>query len=322
VRYRIEPIRAALRPAGHWFAVEAMPRTVVGRLACLRRLKYSDVVIVQRRLISPGETALLRRSVRHLIFDFDDAVFQKDSYHPRQESPRRMKRFQAMVRAADQVFAGNEYLAESAARHTQASKIKEVPTCVNTAEYTPAAHRREGSGVRVVWIGSSSTLRGLELQQGLWERVSQALPGLEFRILCDRFPEWKQVNVVPVPWDEGTEREQLAKCDIGLAWLPDDAWSRGKCGLKVLQYMAAGLPVVTNPVGVHRQMVRPGVTGFWAMRPEEWITALGRLMRDAQLRSILGRQGRGMVEQHFGTTLLVKTWKASLRQIELSRDAA
>ena len=96
-----------------------------------------------------------------------------------------------------------------------------------------------------------------------------------------------------------TEAEEIADADIGLSWLPDDTWSLGKCGLKVLQYMAAGLPVVANPVGMNREMVIHGETGFLASTREEWATAVTRLARDPQLRQQMGAAGRQFVERHY-----------------------
>jgi glycosyltransferase involved in cell wall biosynthesis len=321
VRYRIDPVRRMLASAGHRFDVEPMPRRLWGRLQRFRRLRDTDMVIVQRRLISTAEVALLRRYARRLVFDFDDALFRKDSYHRRPASLRRMARFAAMVRAADHVFAGNEFLASEASRHTSPSKIQVVPTCVDLDRYHPAGHVRQGEGVRLVWIGSSSTLRGLELQRLLWEEVCRALPGLELRLICDRFPAWNIDRLICIPWSEATEAQELAECDIGLSWLPDDDWSRGKCGLKVLQYLAAGLPVVANPVGLHQSLVLPGETGFCADRAADWIGALSRLMYDPQLRAILGGQGRLLVQREYSLQRLETKWKSILPG-ESSRSSA
>ena len=77
-------------------------------------------------------------------------------------------------------------------------------------------------------------------------------------MICDRFPSFETLPVVPIPWAEEWEAHDLAAGQIGISWLPDDLWSRGKCGLKVLQYQAARLPVVANPVGMQAEMIEPG----------------------------------------------------------------
>lgn len=313
LRYRIDPVRAALRSEGHWFGTQKMPSTPWGRFALYRDLRHAHVVIVQRKLLSAWEVPILRRVSKHLIYDFDDALFQKNSYQIQKRSSRRLSRFKAIVQAADQVFAGNTYLAEVASQFTSSNKIVVMPTCVDAQRYPIATHEREGAGVRLVWIGSSSTLRGLEQRADLWNRLGQALPGLEMHIICDRFPQWSGIKVVPIPWSGPTETSYLARCDIGLAWMPDDNWSQGKCGLKVLQYQAAGLPVVTNPIGVNREMVRADVNGYWANSVEDWITAIKRLMDDASLRRTMGQHGRQQVDTTYSTEQLIGRWKKALR---------
>jgi glycosyltransferase involved in cell wall biosynthesis len=108
-----------------------------------------------------------------------------------------------------------------------------------------------------------------------------------------------------------TEADELARCDIGISWLPDDPWSRGKCGLKVLQYMAAGLPVVANPLGMNQEMVVHGETGYLANTPAEWATAVERLAHDPTLRARLGAAGRKLVAERFSTS----TWGARFAEL-------
>src|SRR5207249_9771653 len=116
------------------------------------------------------------------------------------------------------------------------------------------------------------------------------------KLICDRFLKFANLPVTRCRWSGEDEAGDLATADIGISWLPDDAWSRGKCGLKVLQYMAAGLPVVANPVGVQAELVRDGETGFLVRTPEQWQQAIGRLTHDPQLRQRLGQAGRRRVE--------------------------
>ena len=117
-------------------------------------------------------------------------------------------------------------------------------------------------------------------------------------------------------------RRRSAAADIGISWLPNDLWSRGKCGLKVLQYMAAGLPVVANPVGVQGDMVRHGETGFLANTDEEWLEAIGRLARDPVLRQCMGRAGRRRVEAHFSVGTGFASWLSLLGRLAQHGDVA
>src|SRR5262249_30819219 len=152
---------------------------------------------------------------------------------------------------------------------------------------------------QLVWIGSSSTLRGMERIQPLLENLGKRQPGLEWKIICDRFLTLRALPVLRCPWSETSEAAELAQADIGISWLPDDLWSRGKCGLKILQYMAAGLPVVANPVGMQAALVRDGETGFLVRTEEEWHDAIARLAVDPALRRRMGLAGRALVETRF-----------------------
>lgn len=315
LRYRIDPVRAAFRAQGHWFSIQKMPRTLWGRWALYRELRHAHVVVLQRKLLSTWELPLLRRAARHLIFDFDDAFFQNNSTQHNTRAPRRLTRFKAMVQAADQVFAGSAFLAEAAARFTHGDKITIMPTCVDASRYQPAQHTHFGHGVRLVWIGSSGTLQGMQQQTSLWNAIGQAFPGIQFHIICDRFPNWPGINTVPIIWSEETETTELARCDIGIAWLPDDDWSRGKCGLKVLQYQAAGLPVIANPVGMHNELVKPGHTGYLANSTTEWIDAIRTLMHNPLLRHSMGLNARKQVETHYDTNTLILRWKQALSKV-------
>jgi glycosyltransferase involved in cell wall biosynthesis len=205
-----------------------------------------------------------------------------------------------MIRAAHVVLAGNRFLSAQAEKWTAPARVHVAPTCVEPARYRLASHINENA-VQLAWIGSGSTLRGMERARPLLECVGQQVPGLQLKVICDRALILHNIRVLPCAWSETTEAEALATADIGISWIPDDLWSRGKCGLKVLQYMAAGLPVIANPVGVHVEMVRPGETGFLVETPDEWIEAVRRLAASPCLRREMGQAGRRLVENHYGT---------------------
>ncbi len=311
-RYRIEAFAWALAERGWQLEVVPLRKGTVPRIAQLRAAGRADAVILQRKLLPIWQLALLRRWARRLIYDVDDAVFQRDSYHRKgPKSRRRTLRFWATVYAADAIVAGNEYLGDAAAAYTAADRVHVIPTCLEPRWYTAARHVRTGSAVRLVWIGQGSTLASLDLARAHLAAAAGRLPGLELRVICDRTPQLPGVRVVPRRWSSATEADELARGDIGINWLPDDSWSRGKCGLKVLQYMAAGLPVVANPVGMNRQMVVDGRTGFWASTPRQWADAIARLAADPDLRGEMGAAGRRIVEQQYS----VAAWGPKLARV-------
>jgi glycosyltransferase involved in cell wall biosynthesis len=234
---------------------------------------------------------------------------------------RRQRRFAAMIAAADAVAAGNVFLSVQAARWTAPDRVHVIPTCIDVARYDPALHERCGQRVQLVWVGSSSTLRGLELVRPLLEEIGQRCPEVRLKLICDRFLDLDRLPVVACPWSESSEAAEIADADIGISWVPDDAWSRGKCGLKVLQYMAAGLPVVANPVGVQAEMVRHGATGFLAETADQWVHAISRLANDPILRRRMGQAARQRVAAEFSVQQAANAWLGMLEGLP-KREAA
>lgn len=322
-RYRLAALRPFLEAAGHTLALQPWPDSAWGWLALTRALRDTDVLILQRKLLSRWQLYLLRRAARVLLFDFDDAVFLRDSYAAKGlHSRSRQSRFRNLVRAADGVMAGNSFLRDQAACWTGSGRVHVVPTCVNPALYPLAPHSRPAGTAQLVWIGSSSTLQGLERMQPLLETLGRDNPRLRLKLISDRFLRLRHLPVLPCPWSEAREGDELAAADIGVSWVPDDLWSRGKCGLKVLQYMAAGLPVVANPVGVQAEMVQHGATGFLAETPAQWMEAVRRLAHDPELRRRMGRAGRARLESTYSVAVGAGCWLALLEGLRQRRKTA
>ncbi len=314
-RYRLAAYRPYLEAAGHTLTIARLPNSAFGRLAVYRSLRSADVAILQRKLLSQIELAILRRYSRRLIFDFDDAIWLRDSYSEKGfESLRRAARFKATMRTVDSVFAGNQYLADAASRYATAERVRLVPTCIDPSVY-PIRTAPPNDAVRLVWVGSSSTLQGLDRFRDVLEAVGREVPGTRLKLICDRFLSFEHLPVDAVPWSSATEARELADAEIGIGWVPSDPWSRGKCGLKILQYQAARLPVVANPVGVQFDLVREGVTGIPAETAQEWVHAIARLAFDPALRESLGNAGRKQVEDQFSVAIGARLWIDALAAV-------
>jgi glycosyltransferase involved in cell wall biosynthesis len=317
-RYRIESFRRHLSDRGGSLEVIPVGKGWLRRVRTLRKARRADGVILQRKLLPLWQLHVLRRATDRLVYDFDDALFRRDSHARKQpQSWKRALRFWAAVYAADVVLAGNAYLARRASSYVDAGRVHCVPTCVDPDEYPVAPHRRRGAETALAWIGQKRTLQALPMARPWWQALGKRLPGLELRLICDASCALPGVRTVLRRWSEATEKTELADADIGLSWLPDDGWSQGKCGLKVLQYMAAGLPVVANPVGAHVEMVIPGETGFLASTPGEWAAAISQLGDDPALRRRMGRAGRRLVERHYS----VEAWGPRWTELVVGRRA-
>jgi glycosyltransferase involved in cell wall biosynthesis len=308
-RYRLKAFKPYLENQGHRLELRAIPRGLWARLRLWWSVRDADAVILQRKLLAGFHLTMLRRNARKLIFDFDDAIFRRDSFSTKKDADvTRLRRFVATLHGADRVVAGNDFLRRESVRFVNAERVHLVPTCVEPRDYPLARHRRAAAGVQLVWIGSASTLQGLDRQRPLFDIIGKHVPGVRLKVICDVFPRFKRLPLVPTPWSQETEAAELASADIGVSWTPPDQWSLGKCGLKVLQYMAAGLPVVANSVGVQALLVRHGETGFLAQTPAEWVQAIRTLAADTELRQRMGRAGRQLVEREYSVDRGADAW--------------
>jgi len=204
-----------------------------------------------------------------------------------------------ICRLATHVMAGNPYLADYAKQTNQNVSI--VPTTIDTEKYSVLP--RERNPVPVIgWSGSFSTVQHLDSLAGALRRLARTE---NFRLVVIGTPVYKLdgVDVEALPWRSATEVSDLRQIDIGIMPLPDESWSRGKCGLKALQYMALGIPTVCSPVGVNSEIIQDGVNGFLAGTEDEWVAKLTQLLHDEKLRARLGAAGRATVETKYSAAV-------------------
>ena len=236
--------------------------------------RRSDLIVFSKQKLLPGERAFVQRGCRRWVFDVDDAVmFAKPSRHG--EAPDqawwRQRRLRRMVEHCRLVVTGAQPLANWVAPF--ARRVEVVPTPVDLARFPVAAHEAR-EVLRLGWIGTTGNLAYLgDLEPVLRQLVAEGVR-LEVRVISAGKPGWTGVPSLEVPWSEAVEAEALAACDVGLAPLPDDPWTRGKGAYRSIQYAAAGLPTVASPVGANRDVVVDEVTGLWAATPGEWLVAL------------------------------------------------
>ena len=314
-RYRLAAFAPALAAAGWRLEPWPRPRDLREFAATLRAMRAADAVVIQRRLFSAAKGWLIRRATRVLLFDFDDAVYFRDSNSPRGAAdPVRRSRFRRIARMADACLAGSDHLCREAVA-VGGDHVHLMPTCVDPERYGIAAHARPSGAVELVWIGSPSTAPSLLDARGCLQAATAAAD-MRLHLICDGLPRDVGMPARHSVWSGLTEAEALARADIGVAWLPDHPWSAGKCGLKVLQYMAAGLPVVANPVGIHGKLIEHGRTGFLADTPAAWREAIAVLAAAPELRREMGRAARRQVERQWS----VQTWGPRL--VEMLEQAA
>ncbi len=293
---------ALLYRPGH--AVTKARATLAGhlrRVFDLHRARRFDLAYVYREAALLGPPWFERRLARRLpfVFDFDDAIWlpAASAANARALALKPSGKTGELCRLARHVMAGNETLAAWAREH--ARDVSVVPSTIDTAAYVLRPRAPNARPV-IGWTGSLTTwpylsallpvLRRLRAQVDFELRVIGAQPSAR---------DLEGLDVRVVPWDAAREADDLRPCDVGLMPLPDDAWSRGKCGMKALQYMALAIPPVVAPVGVNATLVEHDVNGLHARNADEWIDALVRLLGDARLRTRLGASARATVERGY-----------------------
>ena len=266
----------------------------------------ADVAFVQRHADMLPTVALERAisSGRRLVLDVDDAIWLEGRIaggHPLARLKRGESRVRWLAERAGRVLAGNEILAERLGRWSP--RVTVVPSLVDV--HAAAVRRHEDSeGVTLGWIGSGTTARYLAGATESLERFAEVVAPRPVTLLAvgGSAPRPRGVHVVEKAWNEQTEREALMTMDIGLMPLPDTPWTRGKCAYKALQYMAAGVPVVADDVGVTGRVVGSG--GVVAEGRDEWVDALSMLAGDRDARARLGAAGREHVTENYS----VRRW--------------
>ncbi len=290
-RYRLEPVAQKLREMGHHVSVIYEPDFLT-QAKILLIPGTLDVLFIQRKLLSRPMVRLLRMKVRKLVFDVDDAVFLRSNG---QVSRSRRGKFNATVDASDLVFSGNRYLCESVQARNVPAEL--TPTCVSMRRYDAAGEKLPS--FTLVWIGSSSTSKYLEYVREDLEEIGRTFPDIRLRVIADFDFKLENLEVEVMAWSDEIESEALLQCHAGIAPMKDNNWTRGKCALKVIQYMAAGLPVISSDVGANAEVLRDGETGFLVSERREWVGAIGRLMESQELRETMGRRARTVAEQNY-----------------------
>ncbi len=338
-RYRVEAFLPALRRRGidvdydwlldrddlrifygrHGAARKALVAAKGGwkRLASVLRRRDVDAFLVQREAFFLGGAWSERLASRQapLVYDFDDAIWIRalSTANRGYAWLKNVDKIGDIVALADTVIAGNDYLAAWA--RPQARRVQVVPTCVDTDRFAPPPARPHGAPVTVGWSGSPSTVAHLRPLLPVLERlVARFGTRVRVRVMGDPTFVHEPLGLRGEAWSPDAERALLAAMDVGLMPLPDDEWTRGKCGFKGLLSMAMGAATVMSPVGVNTSIVQHGANGFLPATDDEWLDVLSALVEDSALRARIGAAGRQTVVERYS----VAHWEGRLADILLA----
>jgi glycosyltransferase involved in cell wall biosynthesis len=303
--------------------LQLVSRALSRRLSLVNKVSDYDLVYILREaaLLGPPvfERLIHQRRVP-IVFDFDDAVFV--SYKSPSNGYLSYLKFasktKTICRIASHVMAGNPYLAEYARQVNDSVTV--IPTTIDTVKYRVPPPKDPSGPVVIGWTGSHSTVQHLDTLRGALKKLA-ARESFRLRVIGTPTYECAPVDVEAMSWRANTELEDLSAIDIGVMPLPDDRWSKGKCGLKALQFMAAGIPTVCSPVGVNSEIIQDDENGFLAGTEDEWVDKLSRLIRSHELRQRLGQAGRATVEQKYSaitqTPRVFEIFKSVLRDAKV-----
>jgi glycosyltransferase involved in cell wall biosynthesis len=233
-----------------------------------------------------------------LVTDYDDALFHQYDEHPNPWVRRFLgRKIATVMRLSHTVITGNEYLA-AYARGADANQIVIIPTVIDLRRYHVKAKCHNKTVFTIGWIGSPSTAKYLhDIAPALAEVCRDGRARV--RLVGSGSIDLPGVPLDVVAWRDDTEVEEIGLFDVGIMPLPNEPWARGKCGFKLIQYMACGAPVIASPVGVNTSIVTQGDNGFLADTHQAWVSALQCLMADEPLSQQMGRDGRYVVEQSY-----------------------
>lgn len=286
-------------PHKAWILVKSFYK----RLTDIRKAKKFDIVFIYREAFMLGTTffeRLLQSRKALIVFDFDDAIWLNDTSEGNANLDwlKKPSKTASIIKIADLVLAGNSYLANYAKLFNP--RIEVMPTTIDTNYHKRIIGIQKKSSICIGWTGTSTTLKHFETIIPVLKKIKELFgEKIYFKVIVNFPYRLAELKIEATQWSAEKEIEDLTEIDIGIMPLPDDEWSKGKCGFKGLQYMALEIPTIMSPVGVNSEIINDGENGFLASTEEDWINKLSLLIEDEDLRVKLGKAGQKTVEDNY-----------------------
>lgn len=322
---RVLRYRTGLAERGIHVEPLALPKGPLAKRRLIRRLGEYDGVWWHRHRLTWPHLDSLRAASRCIAYDIDDPVIFS-SRSGRERSRTRQRRFAAMLKQCDAVFAGNQYLVDLCRAH--APRVEWIPMAIDAPE-TVSVERAGKDVVELLWLGSAVTQEYLEEIRPALEQLGERCGDVVLRLVAHRPMEFGSLRVDYRRWSPQEQEQALRQCDIGLCPMPDTIWTRGKCPFKVIQYMAYGMPWIGSPVGENLPAAgdpQNDPRGLCAGDSSQWLAALRSLIDQPQRRQAMGYRCRDYVAEHHDRTRLTdrlaSLWRGLLSGIGRVKNAS
>lgn len=282
------------------------------RLKDLKIAKKCDIIFIYREAFPLGTTYFEKRFAnlnKKIIYDFDDAIFLNDTSNANKKFSwlKNPQKTNKICNLADLIIVGNKFLYEYAKNYNENVVI--IPTTSDLEKLNLknliSNDKKNTNSICIGWTGSETTIKHFELAIPFLKKLKEKFKNkIYFKVVANRY-DLQTLDVKFVEWNIETEFEELLEFDIGIMPLPDDKWSKGKCGFKGLQCMSLKIPVVMSAVGVNFEIIQNGENGFLADTENDWINYLSELIENKKLREQIGQQGYETVKQKYS----FEAWK-------------
>lgn len=276
-------------------------------LTCAAFLGHYNIIFIQKVVLPSNIIKLLKISKKRIVFEFDDAIYLQKGFRTNKS------RFNELISLYDLIITENHnnktYVMSKGAKNVL---VITGPIDINRYEST---RKPKKTNIIIGWIGSTATQKYIETMMQVFQIISIKYDHVYFETIGAGFLDSRNIRLIQKKWDIDSEVKNLQDFDIGIMPLPDDEWSKGKGGYKLLQYMSIGIPCCASPVGINKTLIKNGVNGYLCETEEQWVECLSKLIDDERLRKKMGVNGRKMVEERYSLQVAYPKFKESLNSL-------
>lgn len=285
------------------------------RIRDLRLAKKCDLIFIYREAFMLGTTFFEKRFSKlgiPIVFDFDDSIWLNDTSEGNKNLAwlKKPEKTSKICKYSNLVIVGNQYLADYVYKYN--TNVKVIPTTIDINYHEYFNDKNIHDKICIGWTGSTTTLKHFYKIVPVLKLIKEKYGDVVyFKVIADRYYKTNDIEVKFSLWTKESEIKELSEFDIGIMPLPNDQWSKGKCGFKGLQCMALSIPVIMSPVGVNNEIIQNEENGFLAETDEDWINKLSILIESKAIRQSVGKKGYITVRDKYS----VDVWQKRILNI-------